>query len=53
MTPMTTAKFVLAVSGVIMFGIGIRLESTALRWAGTAFVFAALLLRFAKRRPGG
>jgi hypothetical protein len=52
MTPITSAKFALAISGVILFGIGIRVDSATLRWAGTGLVFAALLLRFAKPRPG-
>ena len=48
MTPINAAKFALAISGVILFGIGIRVESSTLRWAGTGLVAAALILRFVK-----
>jgi hypothetical protein len=50
MTPLTTAKLALAASGVILFGIGIRLENATLRWTGTGLVAAALILRFVKNR---
>jgi hypothetical protein len=50
MTSITTAKLALAAGGIILFGIGIRFENATLRWTGTGFVAAALILRFVKGR---
>ena len=40
----------LAITALILFGLGIRSEAPYLRWAGIAFLGAALVLRFAGRR---
>jgi hypothetical protein len=47
---LTRAKIALALAGLVLFGAGVRLERTELRWAGLAVVMAAWLLRFV--RPG-
>jgi hypothetical protein len=46
MTPMLTARLILAFIAAILFGYGVRTENTALRWAGIGFLVAALLMRF-------
>lgn len=50
MTPMTIAKFTLALIAAILFGIGARNDSPPLRWAAVAFLSAAVLLRFFNRQ---
>jgi hypothetical protein len=50
-SPVTVVKIALAVVGLLVFGYGIRVDSTAVRWAGIAFVAVAVLLRFVKPRP--
>jgi glucose dehydrogenase len=47
---LTRAKIALALIGLFLFGAGVRLERTELRWAGLAFVVVAWLLRFAGPR---
>ena len=51
MSPLTVAKIALAVVGLLVFGYGIRVDSTAVRWLGIAFVAVAALLRFVKPKP--
>jgi uncharacterized membrane protein len=51
MTSRTTIKLALALCGVALFGVGIRLNADAYRWAGIALVAVALLLRFWKVPP--
>ena len=44
----------LVVIAAVLLGWGIRTDDSALRWAGIAFLFIALILRFFKpRRPRG
>ena len=50
MTTLTRAKIALALIGLVLFGAGVRLERTELRWTGLGFVVVAWLLRFADRR---
>ena len=50
MTTLTRAKIALALIGLFLFGTGVRLERTELRWTGLGFVVVAWLLRFAGRR---
>ena len=53
MNTVTRAKIALALIGLVLFGAGVRLERTELRWTGLAFVVVAWLLRFARpRNPG-
>ncbi|HEY5546387.1 MAG TPA: hypothetical protein VIK50_10065 [Gemmatimonadaceae bacterium] len=53
MTATTRAKIALALAGLVLFGAGVRLERTELRWAGLAVVIAAWLLRFVRPRNAG
>lgn len=46
MGPYTMAKSALAVVAAILFGWGISTDDSTLRWAGVAFLVAALALRF-------
>jgi len=46
MSPFTAAKMALALIAAILFGIGIRNDNPALRWAAIAFLAIAVLLRF-------
>ena len=53
MSTLTRAKVGLALIGLVLFGAGVRLERTELRWTGLGFVVVAWLLRFASsRKPG-
>ena len=52
MTTLTRAKVTLALIGLILFGAGVRLERTEVRWAGLGFVVMAWLMRFGAPRPG-
>jgi hypothetical protein len=47
-TPFTIAKLALMLIAAILLGWGIRSDDAALRWAGIAFLFIALILRFIK-----
>ena len=53
MTTLTRAKIALALIGILLFGAGVRLERTELRWVGLALVLAAWLLRFVQPRSPG
>jgi hypothetical protein len=54
MSPFTIAKLALMLIAAVLLGWGIRADDTTLRWAGIAFLFAALILRFFKpRKPRG
>ena len=45
------ARLALALVGVVVFGVGIRLDSPLLRWGAIALVAASLLLRFVSKEP--
>ncbi len=49
-TPLTTARLMVALIAAVLFGYGIRTDEPALRWAGIGFLAAALLLRFVGQR---
>ncbi len=51
MTPLTVAKLALALSGLLVFGYGVRADLTTIRWIGVALVAVAALLRFVPTRP--
>lgn len=53
MTPLTHLKLGLAVAGVILWGYGVRVEQSWLRWVGIGFLAAAAALRFWGRRRRG
>jgi hypothetical protein len=46
MGPFTIAKLALTLVAAILLGWGIKNDDSALRWAGMAFLFIALILRF-------
>lgn len=52
MSPFTIAKLALMLIAAILLGWGIKADDAALRWAGIAFLFIALILRFIKRPRG-
>ena len=52
MKAITVAKYIVAGSGLFIFGIGIRYDSVAIRWSGIGVVAAAWMLRFVKERTG-
>ncbi len=45
-----TIRLALALTALLLFGLGIRSDATYLRLAGIAFLGAALVLRFMGRR---
>jgi hypothetical protein len=51
-SPFTVAKLALMLIAAILLGWGIRADDAALRWAGIAFLFIALILRFIKKPRG-
>lgn len=53
MSALTRAKIALALIGLVVFGAGVRLERSELRWTGLGFVVVAWLLRFAGPRTHG
>ena len=48
MTSRSTIRLALALAGMAVFGVGVRLNADPYRWAGIALVAVALLLRFWK-----
>ena len=50
MTPMNTARLIVALIAAILLGYGMRTDNPALRWAGIGFLLAALLMRFLGQR---
>lgn len=46
---LSTAKMILAIGGVAVFGAGIRWDSVLVRWVGIGLVAAAWLLRLKGR----
>lgn len=49
MTTLTRIKLALVVMGLIVFGYGVRNESSRHRWVAVGVLAVALLLRFARR----
>lgn len=52
MKPLTRVKLALAITGIMVFGVGIRLDNLAVRWTGVGLVAAAWLSRFVKDGRG-
>jgi hypothetical protein len=44
-------RVVLGAAGLLLFGYGVRVESSAVRWAAIALIAVALALRFVRPRP--
>jgi hypothetical protein len=51
-SPFTIAKLALMLIAAMLLAWGIRADDAALRWAGIAFLFIALILRFIKKPRG-
>ena len=51
MDRVSVLKIACALAGVGIFAYGVRSEDAVVRWIGIAFVVAAFLLRFVKKRP--
>lgn len=49
----TLVKLVLAIAGLLLFAVGVRQQSEAIRWAAIVVVAIAFLLRFVKPEPPG
>ena len=50
MDRITLLKVAFALAGIAIFVYGVRTEDNTVRWVGIAFVIAAFLLRFVKKR---
>jgi hypothetical protein len=50
MTPLNSARLLVALVAAILLAYGIRTDSEPLRWAGIGFLLAALLMRFLGQR---
>jgi len=50
MDRLNVVKIAFALAGVAIFAYGVRSEDAVVRWVGIAFVVAAFLLRFVKKR---
>jgi hypothetical protein len=50
MTPVTTARLIVALIAAILLVYGIRTDDEAVRWAGIGFLVAALIMRFIRPR---
>jgi hypothetical protein len=50
MTPINTARILVALIAAVLLGYGMRTDNEALRWAGIGFLVAALLMRFLGQR---
>lgn len=50
MTQVTSAKLILAASGLIIWGYGINTGQEVLKWVGIALLTAAVVLRFVGRK---
>ncbi|HEX7546632.1 MAG TPA: hypothetical protein VF368_07875 [Gemmatimonadaceae bacterium] len=51
MNPVLIARIALAVAGIVVWGLGARMDNGQLRWTGIGLLALSLLLRFAKGRP--
>jgi hypothetical protein len=48
-TPLTGWQAVIGVAGLVVFGYGMRTQSSAIRWVGIGVLALAVALRFVKR----
>jgi hypothetical protein len=48
---LTVVKLVIALVGLLVFGYGVRVDDSLIRWGGVALVALAWLLRFRKPKP--
>lgn len=52
MNPFLIARIALAAAGIVVWGVGARIDNAQVRWTGIGLLALSLLLRFAKGRPG-
>ena len=50
MTPLTAVKLILAASGLVVWGYGIRMGHAVLQYVGIGLLVTAVLLRFLRKR---
>jgi hypothetical protein len=50
MNPLLVARLALGVAGIVVWGVGTRMESRIVSWTGIGLLVLTLLLRFAKGR---
>ena len=50
MTPLTSAKLILAASGFVVWGYGMRTGQSVLQYVGIGLLVTAVLLRFLRKR---
>jgi hypothetical protein len=48
MNPVLIARLALACAGIVVWGLGARVDNALLRWTGIGLLVLTLLLRFAK-----
>ena len=53
MTPITSTKLLLAASGLVVWGYGIRTDEPAVQYVGIGTLVVAVLLRFMRKRDEG
>jgi hypothetical protein len=51
MMTVTWVRFVVAASGLVVWGYGYRVDDANIRWVGIALLAVSVLLRFWPRRP--
>jgi hypothetical protein len=50
MNPLVIARLALGVAGIVVWGVGTRMELPIVSWTGIGLLILTLLLRFAKGR---
>ncbi len=50
MTPLLIARLALAIAGIVVWGVGNRMQQPIVSWTGIGLLVLTLLLRFARGR---
>jgi len=53
MRPVLIARLALGVAGIVVWGLGARMDNALLRWTGIGLLAVSLLLRYARERTDG
>jgi hypothetical protein len=48
MTPLLIARLALGVAGIVVWGVGTRIENRTVTWTGIGLLVLTLILRFAR-----
>lgn len=48
MNPLLVARFALGISGIVVWGVGTRIQNPIVIWTGIGLLVLTLLLRFAR-----